>query len=126
MTVLVDDASRNISVTEGESVRICAQMLGRADFPISASFQPQALPGSAEGDVDFSTTEQPLDFPALSTQECVTIHTIDDSIVEGGEEFLVELAIAGHHDTRVQLGASSIVTVTIVDNDCEFTANIIM
>lgn len=118
--VLVDEASRNVSVTEGEAVRICARMLGRADFSIPASFQPQAIPDSAEGGVDFVTMQKQISFPAKTTLQCVDILTIDNSIVERREEFEVELSITERSDMKVTLGSNSTVVVTIVDNDCKF------
>ena len=116
----MDEASLNVTVTEGESIRVCARMLGQANFPVSGSFQPVPVLDSAQA-IDFSTTAQHFSFPANSTGvQCVNIHTTEDSIVERPENFEVELSITGlEQETRVSLGENSTLRVTIVDNDCE-------
>lgn len=119
VTVLVDEASRNVSVSEGEAVSICARTLGRADFVISASFQTYAIPGSALAE-DFSMAPQQFNFPANSAAlQCVSVQTTDNSIVERDEQFWVQLAIAGSDNDKVSLGTHVSVNVTINDNDCE-------
>ena len=119
VTVVVDEASISVSVTEGESVRVCARMLGTADFPIQASFRPRPIADSAIAGVDFDGSEQLLEFPALSTElQCMEVRSLDDTIVERAEQFEVQLNVE-HPDTRVALGNSSTVTITIIDNDCE-------
>ena len=48
--------------------------------------------------------------------QTITVQIIDDSVVEGMEDFSVELGIQ-RGDTIVALGEISTTTVTIVDND---------
>lgn len=116
----MDEAYRNISVTEGETVSVCAHMLGMADFVIPASFRPYSVNDSAEGDVDFVTAEQQFHFPAHNVAlQCVDVHTVDDDVVEREEEFEVELIIPEQDNMKIALG-NSVVFVRIVDNDCEF------
>lgn len=117
----MDEDSTSVSVTEGEAVRVCARMLGMADFAIPASFHPHPVADSALGGVDYVTAERSLEFPALSDElQCVDIQSLDDTVVETNEVFEVQLAIGERPDMKIALGARSTVTVTIVDNDCEF------
>lgn len=120
MTILVDEATRNVSVTEGEAVPICAWTIGRADFTISASLQPLTVPGSALADDDFATEIQQLHFPASSAEpQCASIQTTDNSILERNEEFLVQLALIEGQNSKISLGAQTTANVTINDDDCE-------
>lgn len=121
VTVVVDEASSNVFASEGDAVHLCARMMGRADFVVSASFQPYAIPGSALAGDDFAMDPQELQFPANSAdQQCVDIQTADDSVVEGPEEFGVRLEINGNENPKISLGARTSVNITISDNDCEF------
>ena len=121
VTIVVDEGSTSVSVTEGEAVRVCARMQGTADFVIPASFQPRPIADSALAGVDFATSEQLLEFPALSDDlQCVEIQSLDDTVVENEEMFEVQLATTEQPDGKITLGANTLVTVTIVDNDCEF------
>lgn len=123
VTVVVDETSRDISVTEGDSVSLCARMMGRADFNVSASFQPYASPGSALAGEDFAMAPQELQFPANSAdRQCVFVQTMENSIVEGTEQFWVRLTITGNGNPRISLGPHVSANVTIEDDDCEFTA----
>lgn len=119
VTVLVDQVSSNISVTEGDAASLCARILGTADFPISAYFLPHAINDSAVGGVDFETAERLLSFPAHSTGlQCVDLPTVEDSVVERGEELWAELVLPEQASPEVALG-SSVVSLTILDDDCE-------
>ncbi len=122
VTIIVGEGSTHVSVTEGEAVRVCARMLGMADFPISASFQPRPVADSAVGGVDYVSSEHLLVFPALSQGfQCVEVQSLEDMVVETDEVFEVELVTASHPlNSKIALGGSSTVTVTILDNDCEF------
>ena len=121
MTIFVDSESTSVSVTEGEAVRVCARLQGAADFDIPASFHTRPIAESALAGVDYATSEQLLEFPAMSEQlQCVEVQSLDDAVVERNEAFEVQLAIAERPDMKIALGTSSTVTVTIVDNDCEF------
>lgn len=120
VTVLVDEASRNTSAIEGQDAQICARMLGMADFVIAGSFQTLAVADSAQEGVDFVASLQNFVLPALSAEpQCVAVPTVDDSIVEGREEFQAELAIDAAGNAKVALGDESTATIAIVDNDCE-------
>lgn len=121
MTLFVDSDSVSVSVTEGESGRVCARLLGVADFDIPATFHTRPIADSAIAGTDYMTSEQSLVFPAMTEQlQCVEVQSLDDSVVERNEPFEVELVIAEQPDMKIALGASTTITVTILDNDCEF------
>lgn len=117
----MDEASRNVSVAEGEAVRVCARMLGTADFTIHASLRPRALPDSAEAGMDFLVSEQDLSFPPdESPLQCVLIPTQDDQVVETEEEFQVELLLPERDDGKIRHGNATTVLIRIIDDDCEY------
>lgn len=119
MTVLVDEDSRNVSVVEGQAVCVCTRTLGRADFIIRASFQPLVVSGSALPNEDFVTDLQQLQFPANSDAlQCVDIQTTGNDVVEGREEFQVQLGVESDN-TGVTLGAAALASVSIIDNNCK-------
>ena len=120
MTIIIDEASRNPRVTEGEAIHVCARMIGRADFVVNASFRPMPAAGSALVGVDYVGSEQEFQFPANGIVPiCVEIPTLEDSIVEREEVFEVELTISQHEDMKIVLEENATLTATIVDNDCE-------
>ena len=122
VSIVVDEAFRNVTVTEGGAVRICARILGRADFIIPASFQPSVLPASASVGQDFSNDALHFQFPANSAAlQCIEVQTVDDNVVEGSEAFQVHLAMAESRNAKVALGLHVTAHVTIIDNDCEST-----
>lgn len=117
VTVMLD--SQNLTVIEGESVHVCAKLLGRADFPISISFQPtSSLNNTAQETADYDSTEKSVEFPAHSSQrQCVDIQITDNDLVEREETFEVVLTLREVADERVRLAPNSSATVTITDDD---------
>ena len=104
-------------MTEGESIQICVQIEGRANFVIDATLQPVGMPGSAQAGADFTVNNQLVRFPALSSaHQCVQVQTMDDGTVERDEEFRLKLTL--DESERVILGDSQFISVTILDNDC--------
>ena len=68
---------------------------------------------------DFATSVEPLTFQSGSMLECVSISITNDTILENSEEFSVQLTTT---DSAVNLNATSnSATVTITDNDREFS-----
>ena len=107
------------AVTEGSSVQVCARLQGRADFGIRAVLRPVGVAGSAKADLDFAGGNYTVVFPALSTEhQCVSISSLEDSIVEREEGFRVELLLQ-QSDPRVLLGPRQSVNISIVDDDGE-------
>ena len=122
VSIVVDESSRNMSVTEGETASVCARTIGRADFVISASFQPLTVPGSAMADDDFATEAHQLSFPPNSAEpQCVSVEATDNNVLERNEEFWVMLALTQGQNSKISLGAQTTANVTIIDDDCELT-----
>ena len=70
---------------------------------------------------DFVAVQETLSFPSNSvpgTQRCVNISIIDDSVIEGPQEFGLVLSVPPESQGVTFSGANT--TVTILDNDCEF------
>ncbi len=109
-------------MTEGEEVQICARMLNRANFPVTASFQT-LVTESARDIFDFVSVEQEIEFPPKTIgPQCVTIQTVEDSTVERAEIFEVRLSVP--EEMSVTPGENmTTATVTIMDNDCEFISD---
>ena len=75
---------------------------------------------TAETDIDYPASADTVVIPAGNTAATFTVSTTDDTLVEGGETFLVALEEArrgaGAPPERVPLGVTQAFT-TIVDND---------
>lgn len=122
VTIVVDETSRNMSVTEGETISVCARTMGRADFVISASLQPLTVPGSAMADEDFAMESQQLSFPPNSAEpQCVSVEATDNNVLERSKEFTVVLVLTEGQNSKIMLGAQTTASITIIDNDCELT-----
>ena len=104
-------------MNEGDRVaRVCARMIGMADFPIRAVFTTND--DSAESPIDFNNSPRQIEFPAHSNSpQCAEIPLVDDRIVEFRETFGVTLSASTHH-SRVIIGENNTAVVTIEDNDC--------
>ena len=71
---------------------------------------------NAPTDADFETVDRVLQFfPNVSTS-CVMIEIFSDNLVEDNEVFSVNLLLRANL-TFVELGNSSVATVTIIDSD---------
>ena len=57
-------------------------------------------------------------FPPCTAERCVDIVTINDELVEGGENLYVSVTRDQNWDSRIRLTRSHAV-VTIKDDDCE-------
>ena len=117
--VTLEVAEPEVLVNEGDGVaRVCARMIGMADFPIRATFTTDD--DSAESPIDFDNSPRHIMFPAHSnTPQCVEIPLVDDGIVEFRETFDVTLTASAHY-SRVRIGENNTAVVTIEDNDCRF------
>ena len=119
VAVTLEVQDTEVEVSEGEGVaRVCATMQGRADFPIRAVFTTAA--GTATSADDYMDTPVEVVFPALdNSPRCADIPITDDSVLEFVEMFSVHLAISSPHHSKVNVGNSTVVTVTIIDDDCK-------
>ncbi|HZH32335.1 MAG TPA: S8 family serine peptidase [Pyrinomonadaceae bacterium] len=77
--------------------------------------------GGAFARCDFSTTVGSLSFVPGELTKLVTVPLVDDGRVEGAETFQLQLSNAT--GTGTTLGAQSVSTVTITDNDAPGAAN---
>ena len=107
-----------VLVNEGDGVaRVCARMIGMADFPIRARFT--TADDSAQSPDDFNNSPHQIEFPVRSNSpQCADIPLIDDNIVEFRESFDVILSTVTSR-SRVRIGENSTASVTIEDNDCK-------
>lgn len=108
-----------VEVNEGDGVaRVCASMLGSADFPIRAVFTTS--PDSAISPDDYNPEPVEIEFPANdNSPQCADIRIEDDRVLEYTETFYVSLGLSSPHHDRIELGNASVAVVTITDNDCK-------
>lgn len=124
VVTIVDDDSFFVfstpayAVTEGATnVLVTVNRNGSTDNP--GSVQLFTLDGtnapvnSAIGGVDYTSTNLTLNFASGQTSSVVAISIIDNFVVKVNPQFLLVLSNA----TAGQLGAPSLATVTIADND---------
>lgn len=78
--------------------------------------------GSATAGVDYEAITTNLTFAENSvdnTMQCINVTTIDDTLVEGNEFFTAMLSFVSSGVDVMLGGVES--TVTIVDDDCEYS-----
>ena len=125
-----------VSVTEGESVQVCATlsdvpaggtvaiyiMLVTSDGKIVVFFNivhevNSFSLGSAEDGSDYTAVSSPLTFPATTSTDdvmrCINVSITDDSVFEESETFTVTVTTT---NPRVSLG-NDYTTVNITDNE---------
>ena len=114
LTILEDDstiqfANATTSVTEGGNAVLTVTRTGGTVSPATVAYT--TLNGSATAGSDYTAKSGILTFAAGVTSQKITIATIDDTLVEGPETFIVMLS----SPTGATLGATTTATVTIVD-----------
>lgn len=104
-----------ITVTEGSPVTACAQVMNNQQLDRSIAFTMATADGSALAGQDYSFLSAELSFNPANDQQllCMTIGTADDSLVEGSENFFVDITTSA---PQVSVNPSRL-TVTITDND---------
>ena len=102
-------------MNEGSSVTACAQVMGGQQLDRNIVFTVLTSDGSALAGQDYSFLSAELSFNPANDQQllCMTIGTVDDSLVEGNENFFVDITTSA---AQVSVNPSRL-TVTIVDND---------
>ena len=117
--VTLEVAESEVLVNEGDAVaRVCARMIGSADFAIRAIFT--TTDDTAESPNDYNPSPLQIEFPAHSSSlQCADFPLVDDNVVEDMETFNVTLSIGTRH-SRVRIGENNTVVVTIEDNDCKY------
>ena len=116
LTILEDDstlqfASATASVTEGNSAVLAVTRTGGTVSPATVAYT--TANGTATAGSDYTFKSGILTFGAGVSTQNITIATINDTLVEGPETFTVTLSSPG----GATLGATTVATVTINDND---------
>ena len=96
----------------GTSVSINVVRSGALTNTVSADYR--TVDGSAVSTNDYRGTNGTLTFPANTAVKTITIPIANDTLVESNQSFMVVLF---NPQGRVQLGALTNTTVTILDND---------
>jgi subtilisin family serine protease len=116
LTILEDDAtiqfaSATASVTEGGSAVLAVTRTGGTVSPATVAYT--TANGTATAGSDYTAKSGILTFGAGVSTQNITIATTNDTVVEGPETFTVTLS----SPTGATLGATTLATVTINDND---------
>jgi hypothetical protein len=107
----VQFTSSTQSGTEGDSpLTVTAQLSGLSGKSITVPF---TVTGTATSVVDYSITASPITITAGSLTGTTTVTITDDSIREPSETVIVTMGTP----TNATAGATTVDTVTIVDND---------
>lgn len=113
----VNFSQPNMSVSEGVgSITIDINIVDENASPTSVDVVLNAGGSSATEPLDFTySTTTTITFPANSNAiQSITIPIIDDSMVEGNEDFILELL---NPTNSASVGVNGVQTITIVDND---------
>ena len=123
VTLEVDGSE--VVADEGDGfVRVCARMLGQADYLIHAVFT--ASDDSAVFPHDYGRVARVIEFPAFDdSPQCAEFPIVDDNVVEYSETFSVMLSVSEPDPSmgRVVVGDNNTAVVTIIDNDCKSKYN---
>lgn len=114
--VTIGFSNTAITVTEGSSVTTaCAQVMNSQQLDRSIVFTMATADGSALVGQDYSFLNAELSFNSANDQQllCMSVGTVDDSLVEGSENFFVDITASA---LQVSVNPSRL-TVTIMDND---------
>ena len=116
LTILEDDstlqfASATASVTEGSSAVLAVTRTGGTVSPATVAYT--TANGTATAGSDYTVKSGILTFGAGVSTQNITVATINDTLVEGPETFTVTLS----SPSGATLGATTVATVTINDND---------
>ncbi|HEY0430095.1 MAG TPA: Calx-beta domain-containing protein [Pyrinomonadaceae bacterium] len=126
-TIVNDDAGGAIqfsasTATVGEGaggISLTVTRTGGAASGVSINFG--TANGTATGGVDYTATSGTLTFAANETSKTIIVPILEDALVEGNENFTVNLTSPTGGAT---LGTPASLTVTITDNDtCSYLIN---
>ena len=115
--VAIDLTTNMVTVSEDVGVvTVCAQLTGSADTSIDAHLR--TVHGSAStGDYEAKVTSFHW-IPRSTEPQCANFAITNDSVLEGVEEFYVELRVPDDNPL-IEAGANSTLTVVIIDDDCK-------
>lgn len=106
------------SVSEGSSIQICSQLSSEAAIPVIVPLT--VVGGTAIQNTDFTLSSQSVTFPTGTVESCITISTVDDSILEQDEVFTLSLL-----SSDTVLTGSGSTAITIIDQDSKLSECII-
>lgn len=108
---VVNFAATTQSVNEGVGI---VQVTVNLSFAVGQNVTiPFTTSGTAGNPADYTIAASPLVIPAGQTSGTFNITVVDDSVIDAAETIVVTLGTP----TNATLGASSVDTLTIVDND---------
>ncbi len=117
ITILDDEPSIAFDtaayVVSESSASVIVKVVRTGPVTSAASVAYSTVNGSAVAGSDYTTTSGTLQFTAGLTSKTITIPLLKDTIVEGNENFSVQLS----NPSGVQLGKVTASTVTITDDD---------
>ena len=102
-------------MNEGSSTIACAQVMEGQQLDRDIVFTMSTTDGSALVGQDYSSLSAELFFNPSNDEQllCMSIATVDDSLVEGNENFFVDITT---NAAQVSINPSRL-TVTIMDDD---------
>ena len=112
VTILATDPSAAEKIT-GTPTNPGVFTLSRTGATTSALTVNLTVSGTATNGIDYSTIAATATFAAGSAMALVNVNVTDDILVEGPESVIVQVAPGSTYS----VGAASIATVTIADND---------
>ena len=104
-----------VTVSEGSPVIVCAQVMDGQQLVRNVIFTIETTNSSALAGQDYSFLSVELTFNPVNDQQpqCMSINTVDDSVVEGDELFFVDMKAVS---PRVSIDPSRL-TVKIFDKN---------
>ncbi|NER16887.1 DUF5060 domain-containing protein [Spongiivirga citrea] len=103
----------DVSAIEGEQLSFAVTFIGQIDGGFSINYQ--AINGSATADEDYEISNGLLSFSGINGETLsINISSIDDNLVEGTEQFTIELSNPTSNGVTIQDGIGE---ATIIDND---------
>ena len=109
------------SVTEGDPVTFKVELNGTSTANVTVSY---TVTGTAAAGTDYTAPSGALTIRKPASSGTITIHTIDDRVLEADDDLSVTLTSAASAGTVAVDATASTATATITDND-EVTVSII-
>lgn len=102
-------------VTEGSFAIACAQVMNSQQLDRNIMFTMATTDGSALAGQDYNSLNADLIFNPVNDQQllCMSIGTIDDSQIEGNENFFVDITTSS---PQVNVSPSRLMVI-VTDND---------
>ena len=113
VTVAATDASA--AEAGSESGKFTVSRTGSTAAPLTVSY---SLGGTAGNGTDYQLLPGTITIPVGASSAAVTVAPVDDTLVEGSETVIITLTVGPSYT----IGASSIATVVIADNDTNLVA----